>query len=159
MSAKLKLILDAMAGQIMGLALCDPATNQPIPVYRKKVPRSQVGLDNLPGIYIYRSDAPETYTRMAFGGNDSITYLIYIVIVAVGNQDFESNIYTYDSWRDQIESMFKPPNLPTDPPLLAGVPGCWNLRIVPDVWLPRQQMNINYDYLGLAIEVSVTKTD
>jgi len=101
--SKLKQILRAVQGIVLGLGFTDPQTGVQIPVYLRNVPRSQVGLDDaLAAIYVYRSDAPEEYKRMAFGGNDSITFLIYIVVLSPGNQDYDTNISTYDVWRDQI---------------------------------------------------------
>ena len=147
-------ILNAVAAKIQGVLLTDPATNQFLPVVIRKLPRRQEGIGPIPQITVYRSDSPEDLKYLAFKQQSTI-YTIYVVIIAAGNQDLVSDIAVYDGWRNAIQNSFKPPNLPRSNPLLLGVPGCWDVRVVPDVWLDRQHINQNYDYQATAIHVSI----
>lgn len=100
-------------------------------------------------ITIAKSEEGETKVNIAFGHMATI-WPIEIQLIAPNNGDYLTNLTAYTAARQAIAKLFGPPYRK---PLLPTTPGCYNLKIVPDSFLPRDDMANNVDRWTLKIHV------
>lgn len=153
---------DAVTNVVAGLALTvpanpdtDPASSNGtiIPVVKRKLVRSErVGsLDGVCQITVFRPEQPEKTEYYSFTSR-AYTWNFIIAIVYPGNQNNTSNIGVYAGHRQKIKQAFEVLN---DYPAL-NVPGAFDMRINPDVWLPRAMFALNYDYQAIGVSIKAT---
>lgn len=138
--------------QVAALNLLSPVDGTTvIPVVRKKLSRAERVLDPVVQIIVFRPETPEKVRQMAFGAN-WYTYSFIVAITYPGNQDLVSNLTTYSTHRDSIKALFG--SFTTYP--VFGVAGVFDMRVRPDVFLPRSMIAINYDYQAVGVDFTAT---
>lgn len=150
-ASTMDLLWTAVTQQVTGLGLQSPADNSVIPVVRKKLSRAERVLDAVTQIVVFRPEQPEKVKYAAFGTR-WYTYSYVIAITYPGNQDLVSNIATYAEQRDSIKGLFESF---TAYPVL-GITGAFDMRVRPDVFLPRSMIAINYDYQAMGVDITAT---
>lgn len=145
---------DAIVSQVSSLGLTVPQNqSQLIPVVKRKLVRAlrQAGLDSVCQITVFRPEQPERVRYLSFNARE-YTYQFIIAIVYPGNQDNLSNVGVYASHREKIKQAFEV--FSYYPPL--GVTGIIDMRIAPDVYLPRSMLALNYDYQAIGVTIKAT---
>jgi len=141
-------ILGAVQTIISALTLKDWNGNN-LPIAVRKLPRSGETIDTpLPILCIVPKEKPPNRKPYTFGPFFKMTYPVEVVFVAAGNSDFTTNLNFYLGWLAEITSTF---DLPAG--IQATVPLVWDLNVVPDLVIDREEVNDDYDYGGLTIEV------
>lgn len=113
----------------------------------RKLPRVEENLgDTLPLIAICPKDTPERIEVASAESESGVFkwYVVEIVVIAAGNQDFVSNMPAYFSWREQIMRSFQSAK-PVD------VYGLYDTEMRPEVPIDRNRVNANYDYQGITV--------
>lgn len=150
---------DMVVDQVSSLQLQFPqnptGTPLPIKVGKKFLPRREQNQDPITQIVIWRSDQPEKIKYVGFGGKQWITFLIYVTFLIPGNQDLVSNSDLLSLWRQQVRALFEP-NGPNAAKILSnpvfGITNLFEVRVIPDVWMPRQQLSIQYNYFAEGLQ-------
>lgn len=147
---------DATVQQVANLGLTSPVDNSIIPIVKRKLVRIERAgnLDSVVQITVFRPEQPEKAKYVAFGCL-SYVYRYIVAIMYPGNQDLAANLDIYSQQRQEICDLF---GSFSDPPFV-GVPNTYDMRIEPDVFLPRSLIGINYDYQAMAVDYtnSITK--
>lgn len=144
MPSVLQSILADFSTVISALSL----TGSPNIVIRKGA-KKEPTVDPLGQITIAQAPEPERYKKLAFG-HASVIYRIEVTQVAANNDDYASNLNTYAANRQAVERAFGPPY---SSPLLPTTPGIFNLEIVPDEFLNREDMMNKIDRWVIKIDV------
>ena len=141
-------ILQAAKTIIDGLNLTDWNGN-PLPSAIRKLPAVEQEIDVLPLLAIVPKEDPPKRKCISFGPAYTEEYPCEIVAIAPDNRDFTSHLDWYLGWHFAITQAFKLPA-----PVKAIVPAVWDVNVRPDLVIDRAQVNDNYDYGGLTLEVS-----
>ena len=145
-------ILQAVQSRINALALTD-WNNNPLPNAIRKLPKVDETIDALPLLCIALDDKPPKRQVITFGPVYRVTYPVQVVWVADGNRDYTSNLSAYTNWEYQISNAFQTPA-----GLKASVASVWDVNVIPSLVLDRSEINDNYDYGGLTVEVVTTES-
>lgn len=137
--------LTAISNSIQGLDLA--LSGQAVAVNIRKLPKREEGLDPATQVLVVPSETPERVEQFAYPNQVNVTYSCQVMVVSPNDGDQITNLPTYLDWRQDIRQLFQGPPLTT-------VSGCWMTKIVPGKPLDREKINLNYDYLDLAVEVS-----
>lgn len=121
-----------------------------LPIVVRKGPKRQPKIDPPSHITISKAQEPEKKIKIAFGHMATV-WTIEITMIAPNYGDWVRNLTTYTLYRQRIAALFGPPY---SDPLLPTTPGVYNLVIVPDEFLNRDEMaQANIDRWTLKIAV------
>lgn len=137
-------IIDALA-----FTLDINGTTTPVTVEKRKLPTAKETLDTLPLIAVVPDPRPvrdawwDTETRIR-------EYAIGIAIIVAGDQDTRKDLDTYLGWRRSLQVAFgkEEPFAMTD---------FLRLRVIPEMVVDRKLFNHNYDYIAMALVVSIVE--
>lgn len=140
-------ILTAAQGAIQGLGLTD-WNNNAVPVVVRKISSYRQVVDAAnppPVIYVARAKKPERIEPKVFGDTVWAWYPVLISTLAGGNQDLNTRIDFYLSWRQQLRRAFQGPTL-------TGVTAVWDTNMLPDTLLDEGAIRKNWDVELLTVE-------
>jgi hypothetical protein len=151
----LEAIFADFATLIGGLDLSVPAhPTESMPVLIRKGPKWEKKVDSPSHVTISKAIEPEKAKYLAFGHLATI-WVIEITMVAPNAGEWLANLATYTLYRQQILALFGPPYsdplLPSSP---YGAAKVYDLRIVPDEFLNRDEMASNIDRWTVKVKVS-----
>lgn len=151
MAANYYPILQAVQAMI-GSSLLD-WNSQPLPFAIRKLPKVDEQIDTLPlGCIVPPAREPEKIP-IAFGPTYKVTYPVEVVFIAGNNRDFTDHLNTYMGWQNSVSVLFN-----TRDALKQIVPAVWDVNVRLGLIIDRSQVNDNYDYGGLTIEVICNET-
>lgn len=154
MAANYYPILQAIKTIVDGLTLKD-WNNNLLSSALRKLPKVDESIDTLPLLCIVPKDEPAKRIPFAFatgGPVYKVTYPCEVVAIAAGNRDFSTHLDTYMSWQSAIAAAFN-----TAANLKTLVPAVWDVNVRLGLIIDRAQVNDNYDYGGLTIDVATTE--
>lgn len=153
MSANYFPALQAIQTMLQGANLVDWNGNA-LPFAIRKLPKVDEQIDTLPLCCIVPPSRAPDKRPVAFGPIYKLTYPVEVVFVAGNNRDFTSNLSTYMAWNNQASVLFNTPAA-----LKSLVPAVWDVNVRLGLIIDRSQVNDNYDYGGLTIEVVCAETN
>jgi hypothetical protein len=149
----LQAILADFQTLIEGLDHTVPGTTEPVPVLVRKGPKAERKVDPPCHYTVCKAPEPERKKKIAFG-HMATAWVIEVTLVAPNAGDWAANLDSYTLYRQEVAGLFGPPY---STPLLPTAPGVFDLEILPDEFLPRDEMaGANLDRWTLKVRVHTT---